>query len=83
MGLDILDLEFSGLVEIGLRFLVSNPSDPFFPARYRERYVIRYKHLGEDVMSSYILYVKFTKSEDIRMVYRCANSNSLVNLEES
>lgn len=29
MGLDILDFEFSGLVEIGLRFLVSNPSDPF------------------------------------------------------
>lgn len=31
----------------------------------------------------YILLVKFTISEDIRMIYRCANSNSPVNSHKS
>lgn len=47
---------------------------------------MRCKDLGRDGMLSSILYVllvKFTISEDIRMIYRCSNSNSLANSHRS
>lgn len=47
---------------------------------------MRCKDLGRDGMLSFMLYillVKFTISENIRMIYRCSNSNSSANGHQS